>query len=106
MICAILFIWIVMPAYITTVAHLSTDIVRDTCVPWFGASSYALVRAVSSLNVVVTYLIPLTCVVICYSRIVYMLRNKVTFITMNCNLGLSILSVLRDQKQNNGVYQK
>jgi len=81
---AILFIWIAVPAFVITFACLSTNIVNETCVPWFGYSSYAMEKTLSSFNIVITYLLPLMCMVACYSRIVYTLRNKVTSIMISC----------------------
>ena len=75
---AILFIWIAMPAFETTMASLSTDIIRGTCVPWGVYSSYAMEKTVTSLIILVTFLLPLIWIVVSYSRIVYVLRNKVT----------------------------
>ena len=75
---AILFIWIAGPAFQITFINLSTDIIGETCAAMFGYSSYAMEKTLKSLNLVVMYLVPLMCMVACYSRIVYILRNKVT----------------------------
>jgi len=81
---AILLNWIALPAFTITYASISTDIIYGTCVPWFGYSSYAAEKTLSSLNILITYLFPLMCVAVCYSRIVYTLRTKVTSMTMSC----------------------
>ena len=75
---AILFIWIAAPAFEITMACLASDIVKGTCVPWGAYSSYAIERTVISLIIVVTFLLPMLLMVASYSRIVYVLRNKVT----------------------------
>ena len=75
---AILFIWIAEPAYMITFMNLSTDIIGETCSPMYAYSSYAVEKALMSLNLVITYLLPLMCMVACYSRIVYRLKTKVT----------------------------
>jgi len=75
---AILFIWISGPAFMITFINLSTDIIGETCAAMFGYSSYAVEKALKSLNLVIIYLVPLMCMVACYSRIVYTLRNKVS----------------------------
>ena len=74
---AILFIWIAVPVFFVSFANLSTDIVKDTCVPWGVYSSYSVEVTLTSFNILIVYLLPLTCVVACYSRIVYTLRTKV-----------------------------
>jgi len=73
-----MFIWIVLPAYETTIAGLSSDIIKGTCVPWGAYSSYAMEKTVITLAILITYLLPLLWMAFCYSRIVHVLRNKVT----------------------------
>jgi len=73
-----MFIWIAMPAFEITMASLSSDIIKGTCVPWGAYSSYAMSKTITSLIILVTYLLPLIWMVVSYSRIVYILRNKVT----------------------------
>jgi len=75
---AIVFIWIAMSAYVATIAHFSTDIIQNMCVPWNSYSSYEAEKTISSLIISTTYLLPLLCMVACYSRVVYTLRHKVT----------------------------
>jgi len=75
---AILFVWTVVPAFMITFMNLSTDIIGGMCAPLFGYSSYAMEKTLKSLILVITYLLPLMCMVACYSRIVYTLRTKVT----------------------------
>jgi len=74
---AILFIWIAMPTFEITMASLSSNIIKGTCVPWGAYSSYAMERVVTLLIILVTYLLPMIWMVISYSKIVYVLRNKV-----------------------------
>ena len=79
MICvAILTTWIIMPAILTIMGFLGTDIVYGTCIPWGVYSSYALQKAMMSLSAALSYVVPLTVMLFCYSRIVYALRHKVT----------------------------
>ena len=76
---AILFIWIACPAFFVTFDHLSTDIVVDTCVPWGVYSSHTVEVTLTSFNILIVYVIPMMCMIACYSRIVYTLRRKVTY---------------------------
>ena len=73
----IAFIWIALTAFALTMCNLATDIIKETCIPWGVYSSFALAKALSVVNVLIVYLLPLMCMVACYSRIVYVLRNKV-----------------------------
>jgi len=73
---AILFIWTAVPAFMIIFINLSIDIIGETCM--FDYSSYAVEKALLSLHLAITYLLPLVFMVACYSRIVYTLRNKVT----------------------------
>jgi len=66
------FSWIFVPAYLTMIGYLSSDIVDGTCIP-FGYSNYAT----SSILLIITYLFPLMAMLFCYTRIVYKLRSKV-----------------------------
>jgi len=79
---AILFIWIAVPAFEITMASLSTDIVKGTCVPWGAYSSYAMEKTITSLIFLVTFLLPLIWMLVSYSRIVHVLKNKVTNIML------------------------
>jgi len=74
---AILFIWISIPTFMTTLAIISTDIVKGTCAPWGAHINRAVERMVIPLTMTVSYPVPLALMVVCYSRIVYALRNKV-----------------------------
>jgi len=75
-----MFIWIVVPTFVTTMGSLvTTDIIQGTCVPWGAYTSQASQKAVTSILLTVTYLVPLTVTVFCYSRIVYaLLRREVS----------------------------
>ena len=75
---AIVFIWIVVPAYTTAMGFLSTDIIEGTCVPWGAYDSYAAQKSITWSIFLITYLLPLALAVFCYSRIVYVLKRKVT----------------------------
>jgi len=74
---AIIFIWIAIPAHTTNLAFISTDIVNGICIPWSVFSSDEAATAVKTIIFLTTYLIPLTLMVLIYSRIVYVLRHKV-----------------------------
>ena len=76
---AILFMWIFIPAYVTTVGCVGTDIVHGTCVPWGVYSSYSVQISVMSSVFLTTYLLPLMLMTFCYIRIVYALRYKVSY---------------------------
>jgi len=75
---AIVFIWIAAPVFFVTFANLSTDIVDNTCVPWGVYSSYTMEVTMTAFNILIVYLIPMVCMVACYSRIVYTVKTKVT----------------------------
>jgi len=74
---AIAFTWMATLAFETTMATLSTDIIKTTCIPWGAYSSYAVQKTVTSLLLLIAYLLPLLVMVYCYSRVVIKLRTKV-----------------------------
>ena len=74
---AIAFIWIFSPAYLTVVGSAGTDIINGTCVPWGVYGSHTAAMAMISSIALITYLIPLTLMTFCYTKIVYALRKKV-----------------------------
>jgi len=76
---AILFMWTIIPVYVTAVGSAGTGIVHGTCVPWGVYSSYAMEVAVMSSVFLTTYLLPLMLMTFCYIRIVYALRYKVSY---------------------------
>lgn len=78
---AIAFTWIVIPVFVTSVGSLSTDIIKGTCVPWGYYSTYAAEKTLTSSIFLITYLIPLILMVLCYSRIAYVLTRKVLFVS-------------------------
>ena len=67
-------IWIAVPLFSISMACLSTDIINGVCVP------YAIYSGVSYAIFIVEYVVPLALMIFCYSRIVYVLRFKVTTI--------------------------
>ena len=75
---AIVLVWIVVPAYTTSMGILSTDVIKGLCVPWGAYGSYAAEKTITSSIFLIMYLLPLLFAVICYSRIVYALKRKVT----------------------------
>jgi len=72
--------WIVIPAFLLTLTCLSTDIIGGVCVPHGVYSSVAMANTISFAIFFVAYILPLTLMIFCYSRIVYALRFKVTTI--------------------------
>ena len=70
-------VWIILPAYVTTMGVLSTDIIKGTCIPWGIYSSFAAEKTITSSIFFIALLLPLTSMVFCYSRIVCTLRRKV-----------------------------
>jgi len=81
---AILLVWIAVPAFEVTMAVVSTDIMKTTCIPWGIYSSYQSEKAIVSLIFLVAYLLPLLVMVFMYSKIVYTLKTKVT-LTVSLN---------------------
>ena len=75
---AILCIWILIPAFQTTAASVSTDIVNGICIPWGAYSSYALEKTMVFFVFVVGYVLPLVLMIFFYSKCVSALRSKVT----------------------------
>ena len=72
-----MFIWIVVPSFVTVMGSLvTTDIVLGTCIPWGAYTGYKSQKAITSLLLTVTYILPLTVTVFCYSRIVYALLKR------------------------------
>jgi len=80
-----------VPAYVTLMGSLSTDIIGETCMPWAAYSSRAAEKAIVFSFLLVTYLLPLTLMIFCYSRIVYALRHKVVPF-------ISIITILTNRK--------
>ena len=75
---AILLIWITIPAFEIGLAYLSTDIIGGICIPWGVYSSSAMEKVVPGIGFLVVFMLPLTWMVVSYSRVVYALRRKVT----------------------------
>jgi len=75
---AIAFIWITQSTFVTTVGILSTDIIKGNCIPWGVHSSYAAEKTITSAIFFIALVVPLTIMVVCYSRIVYKLKHSVS----------------------------
>jgi len=75
---AIAFVWIGMGTFVTSVGVLSSDIITGVCVPLRVYPSYVAARAVSFTSFLITYMVPVILMLLCYSRIVYELKHKVT----------------------------
>ena len=79
---ALALIWIIAPAFVTTMGSVMTDIVYGTCVPWGAFSSYVAEKTLSSMVTLFTYLLPMVLIIFCYFRIVYrVLTRKVGLTT-------------------------
>jgi len=74
---ALVLIWITVPAFVTTVNAVATDIVKGMCIPlWmYGSDVAKMIISVSMLFV--TYILPMMLMVFCYARIVYEIKRKV-----------------------------
>jgi len=70
--------WLLIPAISIMFACVATDVVGGVCVPYGVYSSVAMEQAISSLILIIGYILPLALMSFCYSRIVYVLRTKVT----------------------------
>ena len=70
-------VWFVLPAYVTTMGVLSTDVVKGSCIPWGIYGSLAAKKAITSSIFTVALLVPLTLMVISYARIIHALKHKV-----------------------------
>jgi len=73
-------------AFETTMCVHATDIVDGTCIPWGAYSSFAVEKTITSLLFFLAYLLPLTVMVYCYSRVVIKLRTKVTVSSLGSSL--------------------
>jgi len=70
-------IWIVIPAYETFFAVFTSNIVDGICVPWGVYPSVAAEKSLAFSLFFITYLLPMTVMIFCYSRVVHALRTKV-----------------------------
>ena len=70
--------WILIPTIEMTMSSVATDIVGGVCVPVGVYSSVAMERAIASAMLIIGYILPLSLMIFCYSRIVHALRTKVT----------------------------
>ena len=68
--------WIVVPAFVTTMGSMVTDIINGMCVPWGVYGSFVAEKIITSILVSFTYLAPMTLTVFCYSRIIYALLSR------------------------------
>jgi len=71
-------VWVACPTYLILLACFTTDIVDKVCTPWSVYSSIAAGKAVASVVVIVDYFLPLSLMIFSYSRIVHVVRTKVT----------------------------
>ena len=75
---AIATVWIVVPLVMVPMTSYITDIIQGVCVPWGVFANYVEEKAITSMLVIITYLLPMVLTVVCYCRIVYILRCKVS----------------------------
>jgi len=75
---AIVFVWILMPAFEITVGVMSSDIIKGTCLPWIASSSYAAAKTMGFSIFFFAYLLPLMAMIFFYYRIVRTIRRKVS----------------------------
>ena len=73
---AIVITWIIFPAYLTTLGYLTTAIIGTMCIPWGAFSGQAVENGMIFSQFFVVYIVPLTIMLCCYSRIVYVLAVK------------------------------
>jgi len=76
-----------MTIYLTTIACLSSDVIKGMCVPWGAFSSYAAEKGITSTTFISTYLVPMIIMVFCYARVIHTLRTKVTSTLSVCYKG-------------------
>jgi len=76
--CAIVVIWIALPAYLATVGCLGTDIIKGTCIPWGAFISYAAERTINFSFLIFTYTFPMMTMMFLYARVIHTLKIKVT----------------------------
>lgn len=75
---AMTFIWIIVPAYLTSMASSTSDILPDgSCVPGGVYSSNLQQKIIHSSVFIIEYLFPLLTMIFFYSRIIYKLRHAV-----------------------------
>ena len=75
---AITVMCIVIPVCLTAVGSAGTDIVGDICALAGVYSSQVVKKTLSLTAAFITYLFPLTAMILCYSRVVCTLKHKVT----------------------------
>jgi len=71
----IVIIWIILAGYLIAMDFLSTGVVGSICIPWGAFRSYQELKTIAAYSM--TYVLPVTLMVFCYSRIVYVLKHKV-----------------------------
>ena len=101
---AVMFIWIFVPVYLTTIGSLGTDIVKGICVPLGVYSSYAIQATIVSTGGLITYMLPLVLLVFCYSRIVYALKHKVSNVVLTVKIILYTVQVRKTVELNETAY--
>ena len=73
----IVIIWLIIPAFETTMACVFTDIVEESCIPDGVHGSHELERAAHFIGFFMSYLLPLTLMTYFYSRLIHALHPKV-----------------------------
>jgi len=70
--------WVFSPTYVILLAFFTSDIVDTVCIPWGIYYGVAAQKSLASVGLFIGYLLPLSLMIFCYSRIVCALRAKVT----------------------------
>ena len=73
-------VWIIVPAFNTILACVSTDIINGVCIPLGVHSSQEARWTVVALMMVIGYIVPVILILGCYSRVVYTIRKKVSIL--------------------------
>jgi len=71
-------VWIILTAIYTPSSCLTTDIIDGVCIPLGVHSSREAQVAITSVVTLIGYIIPMLVIITCYSRIVYIIRKKVS----------------------------
>jgi len=82
----IVFIWLAVMAFYITLSSISSVIVDGTCLPDGLHTGSEIEKIEIFLKVFVSYLLPLSCMVVCYSRLIHALRRKVHDYSIVCSV--------------------
>ena len=71
-------IWIVIPSFEIAMSCVFTDIFEGICAPNVAYSSHSAEKTGHFFVFFVAYVLPISLMGFCYSRVVYALRSKVS----------------------------